>query len=148
MVDQSRSRRGHADQSLRPWAQLARRAVALGALFLAGGDVGSAKVSEEGSQTVVTAPIAPAAMRALSARIGKSMPIGLEGAGVVTNAGPSPEAQALLGKTVSIFVGGMYGQLRKARGADCRTALQGLCTDDERRPDGVLAEHSRSSDDL
>jgi NADPH:quinone reductase-like Zn-dependent oxidoreductase len=84
-------------------------------LLLAGGDVSLAKVSRKGSQTVVTAPIAPAVMRALSARIGKSMPVGLEGAGVVTNAGPSPEAQALLGKTVSIFVGGMYGQLRKAR---------------------------------
>jgi NADPH2:quinone reductase len=63
-------------------------------LLLAGGDVSSAKVSGKGSQTVVTAPIAPAVMRALSARIGKSMPVGLEGAGVVTNAGPSPEAQA------------------------------------------------------
>jgi NADPH:quinone reductase len=75
-------------------------------LLLAGGDVSSAKVSGKGSQTVVTAPITPAVMRALPARIGKSMPVGLEGAGVVTNAGPSPEAQALLGKTVSIFVGG------------------------------------------
>jgi len=95
-------------------------------LLLAGGDVNLAKVSGKGSQTVVTAPIAPAAMGALSARIGKSMPIGLEGAGVVTNAGPSPEAQALLGKTVSIFVGGMYGQLRKARAADCLVLPTGI----------------------
>src|SRR5258707_13570653 len=58
-------------------------------------------------------------MRALVARIGKSMALGLEGAGVVTSAGASPEAQALLGKTVSIFVGGMYGQLRTVRAADC-----------------------------
>jgi NADPH2:quinone reductase len=95
-------------------------------LLLAGGDVNLAKVSGKGSQTVVTAPIAPAAMRALSARIGKSMPIGQEGAGVVTNAGPSAEAQALLGKTVSIFVGGMYGQLRKARAADCLVLPAGI----------------------
>ena len=95
-------------------------------LLLAGGNVSLAKVSGQGSQTVVTAPIAPAAMRALSARIGKSLPIGLEGAGVVTNAGPSPEAQALLGKTVSIFVGGMYGQLRKARAADCLVLPAGI----------------------
>ena len=95
-------------------------------LLLAGGDVSSAKVSGKRSQTVVTAPIAPAVMRALSARIGKSMPVGLEGAGVVTNAGPSPEAQALLGKTVSIFVGGMYGQLRKARAADCLVLPAGI----------------------
>ena len=95
-------------------------------LLLAGGDVSSAKVSGKGSQTVVTAPIAPAVMRALVARIGKSMALGLEGAGVVTSAGASPEAQALLRKTVSIFVGGMYGQLRKARAADCLVLPAGI----------------------
>jgi NADPH:quinone reductase-like Zn-dependent oxidoreductase len=99
-------------------------------LLLAGGDVRSAKVSGKGSQTVVAAPIAPAVMRALSARIGKSMPVGLEGAGVVTNAGRSPEAQALLGKTVSIFVRGMYGQLRKARAADCLVLPAGIKTEE------------------
>src|SRR4029077_696193 len=65
-------------------------------LLLAGGDVSSAKVSGKGSQTVLTAPIAPVVMRALSARIGKPMPVGLEGAGVVIGAGASREAQALL----------------------------------------------------
>ncbi|SEE12864.1 zinc-binding dehydrogenase [Bradyrhizobium erythrophlei] len=95
-------------------------------LLLAGGDVSSAKVSGKGSQTVVTAPIAPPAMRALAARIGKSMPVGLEGAGVVTSAGASPEAQALIGKTVSTFVGGMYGQLRKVRAADCLVLPAGI----------------------
>src|SRR6266481_649953 len=99
-------------------------------LLLAGGDVSSTKASGKGSQTVVAAPIAPAVMRALSARIGKSMPVGLEGAGVVTNAGPSPEAQALLGQTVSIFVGGMYGQLRKARAADCLVLPAGIKTEE------------------
>lgn len=88
-------------------------------LLLSAGDMSSAKVSGKGSETVVTAPVAPVAMRALSARVGKSMPVGLEGAGVVISAGASPEAQALLGKTVSTFVGGMYGQFRKVRAADC-----------------------------
>jgi len=95
-------------------------------LLLAGSDVSQAKVSGKGSQTVVTAPIAPLAMRALAARIGKSMPVGLEGAGVVTSAGASPEAQALIGKTVSTFVGGMYGQLRKVRAADCLVLPAGI----------------------
>jgi NADPH:quinone reductase len=49
-------------------------------LLLSAGDMGQAKVSGKGSQTVVTAPVAPAAMRALAARIGKSLPVGLEGA--------------------------------------------------------------------
>jgi NADPH2:quinone reductase len=88
-------------------------------LLLAAADVGSAKSSGQGIQTVVTAPIAAAAMRALAARVGKSMPVGLEGAGVVTHAGASSEAQVLLGKTISMFVGGMYGQYRKAKAADC-----------------------------
>ncbi len=95
-------------------------------LLLAGSDVSQAKVSGKGSQTVVTAPIVPLAMRALAARIGKSMPVGLEGAGVVTSAGASPEAQALIGKTVSTFVGGMYGQLRKVRAADCLVLPAGI----------------------
>ena len=95
-------------------------------LLLAGGDVSLAKVSGKGSQTVVTVPIAPLVMRALAARIGKSMPVGLEGAGVVTSAGASPEAQALIGKTVSTFVGGMYGQLRKVRAADCLVLPAGI----------------------
>ncbi|WP_199500185.1 zinc-binding dehydrogenase [Methylovirgula sp. 4M-Z18] len=95
-------------------------------LLLAGGDVRLANASGRGSQTVVTAPIAPAAMRALAARIGKPMLVGLEGAGVVTNAGASPEAQALLGKTVSILAGSMYGQLRKVRAADCLILPAGI----------------------
>jgi NADPH:quinone reductase-like Zn-dependent oxidoreductase len=88
-------------------------------LLLAAADASGAKTSGKGIQTVVTAPIAPAAMRALAARIGRSMPVGLEGAGVVVNAGASQEAQSLLGKTVSIFPGGMYGQFRKVGAADC-----------------------------
>ena len=95
-------------------------------LLLSAGDMSSAKVSGKGSETVVTAPVAPVAMRALSARVGKSMPVGLEGAGVVISAGASPEAQALLGKTVSTFVGGMYGQFRKVRAADCLVLPAGI----------------------
>jgi NADPH2:quinone reductase len=95
-------------------------------LLLAAADISSAKTSGKGAETVVTASIAPVVMRALAGRIGKSMPVGLEGAGVVTSAGASPEAQALIGKTVSTFVGGMYGQLRKVRAADCLVLPAGI----------------------
>ena len=95
-------------------------------LLLSAADASSAKASGQGIQTVVTAPIAPAAMRALATRIGKSMPVGLEGAGVVTHAGAAPEAQALLGKTVSMFMGGMYGQYRKAKATDCLVLPAGI----------------------
>ena len=76
-------------------------------LLLAAADANAATTSGDGTQTVVTAPIAPAALRALAGRIGKSMAVGNEGAGVVTSAGTSPRSQALLGKTVSILAGGM-----------------------------------------
>jgi len=40
------------------------------------------------------------------------MPVGNEGAGVVVKAGSSPEAQALLGKTVTMIGGAMYAEYR------------------------------------
>ena len=49
-------------------------------------------------------------MRALTARIGKIMAVGNEGAGVVVAAAASPEAQALLGRTVGFIGGATYGE--------------------------------------
>lgn len=61
---------------------------------------------------VTTALIAPEVMRAMSARLGQSLPVGNEGAGVVVAAGSAPAAQALLGKTVSMIGGAMYANYR------------------------------------
>jgi NADPH:quinone reductase-like Zn-dependent oxidoreductase len=99
-------------------------------LLLAAANANAATTSGDGTQTVVTAPIAPAALRALAGRIGKSMAVGNEGAGVVTSAGASPEAQALLGKTVSILAGGMYGQFRSSKAADCLVLPTGTTAED------------------
>jgi NADPH:quinone reductase len=99
-------------------------------LLLAAADVRAATRSGQGTQTVVTAPIAPAALRALAGRVGEPMAVGNEGAGVVTSAGASPEAQALLGKTVSLFAGGMYGQFRKCKAADCLVLPAGITAED------------------
>jgi NADPH:quinone reductase len=99
-------------------------------LLLAAADVSAATTSGAGVRTVVTAPIAPAALRALAGRVGKSMPVGNEGAGVVTSAGASPEAQALLGKTVSILAGAMYAQFRKCKAADCLVLPAGTKAED------------------
>jgi len=71
----------------------------------------------------ITAPIAPKHLASVSARVGQSMPVGNEGAGVVVRAGG--EAQALLGKAVAIANGGAYGQYRLARVADCVVLPQG-----------------------
>jgi NADPH:quinone reductase len=99
-------------------------------LLLAAADARAATASGDGTKTVVTAPIAPAALRALAGRIGKSMAVGNEGAGVVTSAGASPSSQALLGKTVSILAGGMYAQFRKCKAADCLVLPAGITAED------------------
>ncbi len=61
----------------------------------------------------------------LAARLGKALPAGNEGAGVVVAAGDSPEAQALLGRTVAIFSGKMYQQYCTARATDCLVFAEG-----------------------
>ena len=48
----------------------------------------------------------------------------------MTSAGASPEAQALLGKTVSILAGAMYAQFRKCKAADCLVLPAGTKAED------------------
>jgi len=71
------------------------------------------------SNGVLTAPVPPQFMRAMAARVDQSLPVGNEGGGVVIKAGSSDEAQALLGKTVGVLGGAMYGQYRTVRVQDC-----------------------------
>lgn len=88
-------------------------------LLIGPGDVSTLKVSGTKDMPVVTAAVPDQAMRMVAARIDQSMPVGNEGAGVVVAAGSSPEAQALMGKTVAILGGEMYATYRtvKARAA-------------------------------
>jgi NADPH:quinone reductase-like Zn-dependent oxidoreductase len=51
-------------------------------------------------------------MRAMAGRLGDALPIGNEGSGIVVAAGASPEAQALMGKTVAMLGGSMYAEYR------------------------------------
>jgi NADPH:quinone reductase-like Zn-dependent oxidoreductase len=67
---------------------------------------------------VVTAKVPPALMRAVAARVGQSLPVGNEGAGTVIAAGPDAASQALVGRTVAMLGGAMYGQYRTLRAAD------------------------------
>lgn len=101
-------------------------------LLVGPADMSAAKVTGSGEDIKVTAPLPPQAVRALAARLDESMPVGNEGAGVVIAAGSSPEAQALLGKTVAILGGAMYAQHRMVRAAD---AL--LLPDDATPADGA-----------
>ena len=90
----------------------------LGLLF-GGADMGGASFGGTPDRPVVTAPVPDAAMRAMAARVGESLPVGNEGAGVVVAAGTSDDAQALLGATVAVLGGAMYSQYRCLPVAQC-----------------------------
>ena len=47
------------------------------------------------------------------------MPVGNEGGGVVVAAGDSDAAQALVGKTVGVLGGAMYGEYRTLHVSQC-----------------------------
>jgi len=79
----------------------------------------AAKASGTAESPVVRASIPPAAMKAIAGRVGQSLPVGNEAAGVVVQAGASPAAQALLGKTVAILGGAMYAQYRSIKAVQC-----------------------------
>jgi NADPH2:quinone reductase len=87
--------------------------------------MGTAKVSGPMDSPVVTASIPAAAMRALAGRVGKSIPVGNEGAGTVVKAGSSPGAQALAGRTVAVAGGAMYAQYRCIDASQCLELPEG-----------------------
>lgn len=82
-------------------------------------DLTTVQVSGNADRPVVTARIPDRAMPAMAARLGQSMPVGNEGAGLVVAAGSSPAAQALLGRTVAVIGGAMYAQYRAMPAAQC-----------------------------
>lgn len=90
----------------------------LGLLFGAA-DMSTAKVSGTPDRPVVTATVPERGMPMMAGRLGQSMPVGNEGAGVVVKAGSSAAAQALLGKTVAAIGGAMYSQYRAVAAAQC-----------------------------
>jgi hypothetical protein len=101
-------------------------------LLLGAADMATARVSGTAARPVVTADVPQAFMRAMAARVDESMPVGNEGAGVVVAAGSSPEAQALLGKTVAMLGGAMYAQYRTLAVSGCL-----LLPDDATPADGA-----------
>lgn len=82
------------------------------ALLFGPADMSTARVSGTAENPVVTADIPQGLMKIVKGRIGESLPVGNEGAGVVVAAGSSDAAQALLGKTVGMVGGEMYAQFR------------------------------------
>ena len=88
-------------------------------LLFGGADMSTAKASGTADDPVVTASISPAMLKALAGRLEQSLPVGNEAAGVVVQAGSSPAAQALMGKTVAILGGAMYAQYRCIKAVQC-----------------------------
>jgi NADPH:quinone reductase len=96
----------------------------LGMMF-AGGDTGAALPAGDGFFDAVGVALTEAAVAAQRARLGKPMPVGNEGGGVVVAAGSSPEAQALLGRTVGFLSGNAYAQYRTLHVSQCLAMADG-----------------------
>jgi len=79
-----------------------------------------------GGRTVI--PLPPAALKAAARRVGRTLTVGNEGAGLVVAAGD--DARALLGRRVAVMAGGMYAQHRVARAADALVLPDGVSAAD------------------
>lgn len=101
----------------------------LGMLF-GPADIDTLKVGGTAERPIVTARIPERSMRAMAARIGKPMPVGNEGAGVVVAAGASPQAQALKGRLVAMIGGAMYAQYRIVKAAEVLPLPEGATAAD------------------
>lgn len=96
----------------------------LGLLFGAA-DMATARSSGSPGSPAITASIPAERMQGMASRLGQSMPVGNEGAGVVVAAGESAEAQALLGRTVAVLGGAMYTQYRTLKAKVCLLLPEG-----------------------
>ena len=85
-------------------------------LLLGPADLSTLSVAGAGEDAVASARIPPQLMRLVAGRVGESLPVGNEGAGVVIDAGA--DAKGLVGKTVAILGGAMYAQYRVVKAAD------------------------------
>ncbi len=96
----------------------------LGMLF-AGGDADASLAAGDGMYPGVSLPVSAAVLAAQHARLGKAMPVGNEGGGVVVAAGASPAAQALVGRVVGFLSGNAYAQYRTLHVSQCLAMADG-----------------------
>jgi NADPH:quinone reductase len=94
-------------------------------LLVGAADMSTARASERDGLPVVTANVPPAGMRAMAGRVGEALPLGNEGCGIVVQAGASPEAQALIGKTVALIGGEIYAEYRCLAAGMCMVLPEG-----------------------
>ena len=95
------------------------------ALLFGPADLSTARSAGPGDKPVVTAEIPTALMKMVAGRIGESLAVGNEGAGIVIGAGASDAAQALMGKRVGIVGGDMYSQYRCVNAFMCLELEEG-----------------------
>ena len=93
-------------------------------LLLGPADPASFRV--EGERTVGDIP--PARLASMGARMDQAMPVGNEGAGTVVAAGDG--ADTMVGKTVSLIGGAMYGEYRTVRAKDAMPVPDGASAAD------------------
>lgn len=94
-------------------------------LLFGAADMASARAGGTDDAPIVTATVPAARLKSMTGRIDRSMTVGNEGAGVVVRAGSGADAQALLGRTVAVFGGGLYAQYRTVKAARCLALPQG-----------------------
>jgi len=94
-------------------------------LLFGAADMSTARAGGAATHPVVTASVPERLMKSMAGRLDQAMPVGNEGAGVVVEAGDSPDAQALLGRTVAVMGGAMYSQYRAVRANQCLVLPEG-----------------------
>ena len=95
-------------------------------LLLGMADVTTAKQVGSDDSPAISAQVPQKILPSLKARWDESMPVGNEGGGVVVAAGESEAAQALLGKTVGVLGGAMYGSTVRCMSANVWPCMMGL----------------------
>lgn len=94
-------------------------------LLLGAADLATLQSAGSGAAIQASAAVPEKGLRAMAGRLGQSLPVGNEGAGTVIGAGASAEAQALLGRVVSVMGGSMYAQYRTVKARQCLVLAQG-----------------------
>ena len=95
------------------------------ALLVGPADMTTARASGTADRPVLSADVPQKLMKMVAGRLGESLAVGNEGAGMVVAAGESEAAQAMLGKTVGMVGGEMYGQYRCLSVYQCMTLVEG-----------------------
>lgn len=95
-------------------------------------DLREARISEDGK--TLNAPVHESMLSRIKSRLDQTLPVGNEGAGTVVAAGDSPQAQALMGKTVAVLSGATYTEY-------CCVPVQACITHN----DGTTAKQAASS---